>query len=299
MTTYNIPRLTAFIAAALLLAGSSTALAQRTPPLEAVGENYRYLAETSLEANPGRSRLDSINFPWTEYGKGAIGNALWRTVYLLPGDERKLPSLIKLPKNSSEQTARDIAFLLNLQNNRTTTQIERAQYIANIGSWPHINNPTDPDFETNRQQLYYIINTATGKDFNYKNYPRTTQLLLNCIQDIRVTEFRLKQIFKRPRPYHLEPTLNPLTKIQSPSFPSGHSLWAYTGAYIFGELFPEQRANFLAAASEVQWSREVLGIHYPSDNEASRIIGWHLLKFWYNNPTFKSDLEAAKTEWKK
>ena len=44
-------------------------------------------------------------------------------------------------------------------------------------------------------------------------------------------------------------------------------------------------------------SRELLGIHYPSDNEASRIIGWYLLKFWNKNPEFKADLAKAKEEW--
>jgi acid phosphatase (class A) len=95
----------------------------------------------------------------------------------------------------------------------------------------------------------------------------------------------------------LEPALKPLTRINSPSFPSGHSLWSYTEAYIFGQLIPKERPKFIKAAAEVQWSRELLGIHYPGDNEASRIIGWYLLKFWYNNPQFKNDLEKAKAEW--
>jgi acid phosphatase (class A) len=122
-------------------------------------------------------------------------------------------------------------------------------------------------------------------------------LLLNCIQDIRVTEFRLKWFFKRPRPYHLESKLQPLTRIKSPSFASGHTLWAFTEAYIFSEIIPGKREEFLIKADEVRWSRELLGIHYPSDNEASRIIGWYLLKYWNNNPQFKADLAKAKEEW--
>jgi acid phosphatase (class A) len=51
-------------------------------------------------------------------------------------------------------------------------------------------------------------------------------------------------------------------------------------------------------AEEVRWSRELMGIHYPSDNEASRIIGWNLLLSWYKNPLFVADLEKAKKEWK-
>jgi len=121
---------------------------------------------------------------------------------------------------------------------------------------------------------------------------------LNCIQDIRVTEFRLKFHFRRPRPYHLEPALQPLARIKSPSFASGHSLWAFTEAFIFSEIIPDKRNLFLAKAEEVRWSRELMGIHYPSDNEASRVIGWYLLKFWYNNAQFREDMKKAKEEWK-
>ena len=295
---HSNPRISVHLFSFVLLASNINGFSQTLHSLDPVSKPYKTLSEASSLPNQARSHMDTINYPWAEYSKGALGNALWRTVYLLPEDEAKLPGLVKLPANSSDQTRADLDYLLKLQNDRTKQKTDRAEYIANIGSWPNILNPSDPDYIENRQQLFYIINTATGKQHNFESSPATTKLLMNCIQDIRVTEFRLKQVFKRPRPYHLDRNLQPLTRIHSPSFPSGHSLWAYTEAYIFGELFPELRAKCINAAQEVQWSREILGIHYPSDNEASRIIGWYLLKFWYNNPTFKTDLENAKAEWK-
>jgi acid phosphatase (class A) len=113
----------------------------------------------------------------------------------------------------------------------------------------------------------------------------------------RAPRARLKRFFKRPRPYHLEPGLKPLARIQHPSFTSGHTLWAFTQAYLFSEIIPEKREQFLNMAEEVRWSRELMGIHYPSDNEASRVIGWYLLKYWSANPQFAADLEKAKIEW--
>ena len=219
-----------------------------------------------------------------------------RTVYLNEQDEAKLPSLIKFPANSSDQTRAELDYLLHLQNTRTKAETDKAEYIANIGSWPNIINPADPEYIENRKQLFYIASSA-GDWYNYENFPATTELLLNCIQDIRVTEFRLKRYFKRPRPYHLESKLNPLTRISSPSFASGHTLWAFTEAYIFSEIIPEKREGFLNKAEEVRWSRELMGIHYRSDNEVSRVIGWYLLNYWYKNPQFAIDLEKAKIEW--
>jgi acid phosphatase (class A) len=286
----------AFLAVLISLFACALVFAQRTQPLEPISKHYKTLTALSSAPNPARASLDAIEYPWAEYSKNALTNSLLRTVYLSQEDEAKLPTLINFPANSSDQTRAELDYLLMLQSSRTKEQITRAEYIANIGSFPNIINPTDPDYAENRKQLFYIA-TPVGEWFNDKNFPLTTNLLMNCIQDIRVTEFRLKRHFKRPRPYHLEPKLNPLARINSPSFASGHTLWAFTQAYLFGEIIPEKREQFLNLAEEVRWSRELMGIHYPSDNEASRVIGWYLLKYWRNNPQFVADLKKAKTEW--
>lgn len=285
-----------FVFTILLIGIVPSGFCQSFHPLEPVSRYYKTYGELSDRPNPERAWMDTITFPWSEYSPNAITNSLVRTVYLKPDDEAKLPGLIHPPANSSNHTRAELDYLLSLQNSRTKEQINRAEYIANIGSWFNILNPADPDYDENRKQLFYIAESV-GDWYNYKNFPATAQLLLNCIQDIRVTEFRLKWAFKRSRPYHLEPRLHPLTRINSPSFASGHSLWAFTEAYIFSEIIPEKRDAFLKMADEVRWSRELMGIHYPSDNEASRVIGWYLLKYWYNNPQFVADLKKAKIEW--
>ena len=43
-------------------------------------------------------------------------------------------------------------------------------------------------------------------------------------------------------------------------------------------LLPAKSGDLIKAAEEVQWSRELLGIHYSSDNDASRTIGRYLIK---------------------
>lgn len=282
----------------ILLLQLSGSFAQPLHSLEPVTKYYKTYGALNALPNPVRAWMDTITFPWSEYSQNAITNSLVRTVYLSKEDEAKLPGLIHAPANSSDETRAELDYLLSLQISRTKEQIDRVQYIANIGSWYNILNPADPDYSENKKQLFYIADTI-GSWYNYQNFPATTQLLFNCIQDIRVTEFRLKWHFKRPRPYHLELKLQPLTRIKSPSFASGHVLWAYTEAYIFSEIIPEKRELFLQRADEVRWSRELLGIHYPSDNEASRIIAWHLLKYWYSNPQFIKDLNKAKAEWAK
>lgn len=288
-------RSTIFFVGFFTLAGLKL-YAQVIPVLEPIGKHYKTLGALSSSANPVRASLDTVTFPWKEYSSYALSNSLMRSYYLSEEDEARLPALVKFPANSSDQTRAELDYLLQLQKIRTIADTSRALYIANIGSWPGIINPTDPDYNENRTNLFYIP-SELGTWLNPDNFPAITQLLMNCIQDIRATEFRLKRHFKRPRPYHLEPSLNPVKRINSPSFVSGHVLWAYTEAYIFGEIIPGKRKQFLDKADEVRWSREVLGIHYPSDDEASRIIGWHLLNAWHKNPLFIADLEKAKIEW--
>lgn len=283
-----------FLSIISLPAGQLSAQSVHSP--EPVSGHYKTLSALNSAPDQSRLNMDTITFPWAEYSKGALANSLMRTYYLSPGDESKLPGLVKYPANSSEQTRAELDYMLDLQRKRTKAETARAEYIANIGSWPNIINPLDPDYAENHKQLFYIAEPV-GSWFNDRNFPAVTQLLLNCIQDIRVTEFRLKRHFKRPRPYHLEPGLQPLARISSPSFPSGHTLWAFTEALIFSEIIPEKREQFIARAEEVRWSRELMGIHYPSDNEASRTIAWRLLSYWYNSPQFIADLEKAKIEW--
>jgi hypothetical protein len=38
----------------------------------------------------------------------------------------------------------------------------------------------------------------------------------------------------------------------------------------------------------------IFPLKYSSDNEASRIIAWHLVNDWYNDPKFVSDFEKLK-----
>ncbi|HEY1025552.1 MAG TPA: phosphatase PAP2 family protein [Sphingobacteriaceae bacterium] len=266
-------------------------------PLEAVRGHYRAIKTLNEKPNPARAALDTITYPWTEYSNGALAKALMRTYYLSREQENHLPALIKSPANSSDQTNADLAYLLDLQKRRTPEEVRHATAIGEVGSWPEIINPTDPAYKENLSQLFYIA-TPVGEWFNPESFPATTQLLKNTLQDIRVTEFRLKQYFKRPRPYHLSAEIEPVMKIKSPSFASGHTLWAFTQAFLFAEIIPAKRNEFLKRAEEVRWSRELLGIHFPTDNEASRIVSWHLLNKWMENPQFITDLERAKAEWR-
>jgi acid phosphatase (class A) len=93
--------------------------------------------------------------------------------------------------------------------------------------------------------------------------------------------------------------LHALAKINSPSFASGHTLWAFAQAFTWSLIVPEKEKEFLALAEEIRRSREIMGIHFPSDDEAARQVAGGMIRYYLENKQFKTDLAAAQDEWKK
>jgi acid phosphatase (class A) len=62
------------------------------------------------------------------------------------------------------------------------------------------------------------------------------------------------------------------------------------------EIVPELENEFLKMAAEMAYSREVLGVHYPSDSEMGRILARKLVNEFLKKEKFQKDFEAAKKE---
>jgi acid phosphatase (class A) len=81
----------------------------------------------------------------------------------------------------------------------------------------------------------------------------------------------------------LEPELNNLEETNWAAYPSGHAANSYINAYIYQELAPEFTDIFLKDAYDMAHSREILGVHYPSDAEASRILARQFVNKLFEN----------------
>jgi acid phosphatase (class A) len=282
--------------AILLLVLGFTAFSQKK--LAPVSSHYKDLQAHSSAPNSQRAWMDTVKYPSTEYGNSIVF-LLVKPYYLSEAQVKSLSESEKFPSNSSDQVRKELDYLLELQAKRTPEQTKRVQFLGDIGFWPQINLiPNHLSYKQNLKDLFFEGREVLGENVNAENFPKLSKLLAGVMQDMRVMEFKVKYKLLRPRPYHLEPKLTPLTRINSPSFVSGHTLWAFVQAFTWSEVVPEREKDFIALAEELRRSREIMGIHYPSDNESARQIAFKMLNHYFQNETFKKDLKEAIAEWK-
>jgi undecaprenyl-diphosphatase len=84
----------------------------------------------------------------------------------------------------------------------------------------------------------------------------------------------LKVTTGRRRPCHLEPhcwsTLLPPDQF---SFPSGHTMSAFTVSTVWSQFYPELAPGLLFCAGSIAISRIVLGMHFLSDVVVGALLG--------------------------
>ena len=274
--------------------------------------NSVFIRDSSLRAHPkhyekvgllndqpliSHAALDDIIFPPEKYNNLTIVLANAEPSYMTRSQINFIVNSLDFPANSSEQTRAELDYLLELQHERTPEEIERVMDLAQIGYWPFANLNEHPRYGQNLKDLFYECRIVKGEKCSHQNYPNTSKLLQRVMNDMRIMEFAIKYKLLRARPYQLEKQLKPLKEIASPSFASGHTLWAYIQAFALSELLPKDRDAFLELAYEIGHSREIMGVHYPSDEEAARQVSHRMLSLMWNTDKFQRDFQAAKNEW--
>jgi hypothetical protein len=130
---------------------------------------------------------------------------------------------------------------------------------------------------------------------------------------IRVGEFQVmhyKAKYNRPRPSRLSPRLMPLIEVPGhASYPSGHSTQAHLVARCLEGVMPIEVAQPVKApsgrelgplqclADRIARNREVMGLHYPSDSRAGKILADETFKLLKKCPTVQEMIDRAKSEW--
>lgn len=273
----------------LLLVFTISAFAQ--PRFEKVRGHYDQLNAYSSAGKPGAA-IDTLRFP---YDAAAANRRLSLKPIFLTNTALADFTLPEVPANSSDLTRAELNYLLGLQQQRTELDVETSLTMAGIYYNPRI-KPEDSLYTTYRRNLFFI-GRSIGTWFNPDNLPKTADLMARIWQDASYFIWAFKYQYARVRPYVLEPLLNNLEETNWAAYPSGHAANSYINAYIYSALAPQFSDVFLKDAYDMAHSREIIGVHYPTDSESSRLLAQQLVAKLFANPEFKAEFEQVKQEW--
>lgn len=139
-----------------------------------------------------------------------------------------------------------------------------------------------------------IFSDVLGEQFTPQKCPRTFALLVQVAREAKAISDRAKNDYARPRPATNKHGTTEMEK--SNSYPSGHSTRAAVWCEALCALYPERAEALRARAALVGYGRIALGVHYPSDVAAGRVLGVEIVKRLHESPAFTSDLDGARAE---
>jgi acid phosphatase (class A) len=205
-----------------------------------------------------------------------------RVLHILTPDEVDPSRLLPPPpKDGSDLQKADLAEVERLYHSRSPERRAQAEW-------------------DDKHESAELFDTVLGPKFDLAKLPLTAKVLAEVQNEQSVTANIAKRYFLRNRPWAIDPTLvacdykpnaAPLT-----SYPSGHATLGYSTGFILAALMPDKAQAILARAHEYAYSRLICGAHYPSDIEASHVLGTEVAMLMLENPGFHAQFEAARAE---
>lgn len=142
------------------------------------------------------------------------------------------------------------------------------------------------------------FNAAAGIDL--ARYPATSALLQAIADETEAVIVRGKLFYKLPRPYQVDPSLPHCGKGKADgppkSYPSGHAGFGYSVGWALARLMPQRAPQILTRAQDFAFSREICGVHFHADTEASRVIATLVAEKLLADPRLAGKLAAARAE---
>jgi hypothetical protein len=154
------------------------------------------------------------------------------------------------PKNTSKATREELNNLVDLTNELANDPDRLEKY---------------RNYDHELEKVFVDIAIRLGFD------EKLIQMIDSLFDDLNPFIAKLKVHFNRARPYQLayayKLKLFPFNSITSanPSYPSGHALQSKVICYVLGNHIPENYDYFENLANDICYSRQYMGLHYPSD----------------------------------
>ena len=164
-----------------------------------------------------------------------------------------------------------------------------------ISSFKKQKPPSDNSFDTDQEikalkkiplrkefvKKYDDIEAAfkkTAKEQGIKDYDKN--IAAKLIKESAPVILELKKHHNRKRPYELDKNLKAivLKSMQTPSYPSGHSVQGVLIAKVLSDKHPKAKSAFAKTGKNISYSRRVARAHYKSDSKLGEDIGNSMYK---------------------
>jgi len=135
-----------------------------------------------------------------------------------------------------------------------------------------------------------------GPFFTATNLPKTSAFFEQVLSDAATVTDAAKNIFKRPRPFVVDPSLASGKLEKSFSYPSGHGTEGTVLSLVLADLLPDKKDAILAKGRAIGWHRIQIARHYPSDIYAGRFFARTIYNALKASPQYQIDFAAAQAE---
>ena len=158
--------------------------------------------------------------------------------------------------------------------------------------------------ETNLDTMVRMFSEPFGMEISAKKTPAIMNAIERGIATLRQVGRVPKKHYMRRRPFDRfnEPTLVPKDEEslrKNGSYPSGHTILAWSMAMLLVEINPAAQDALLKYAYEWGQSRVIAGFHWQSDVDASKVLVSGAFASLHNDETFLADMKKARAEFKK
>lgn len=112
-----------------------------------------------------------------------------------------------------------------------------------------------------------------------------TKIIEKVLEDVRLVILELKNFYKRPRPFRLDPKLSdPMLKsTEGFAYPSGHSTQSNLVYLILSKKYPEFKSELKKIKDDIVYSRQMAKAHYPSDIKFGEKLAKSLFTYLNDN----------------
>lgn len=155
------------------------------------------------------------------------------------------------------------------------------------------------DVQGGAANLMKDFSCAVGVSLTPQNAPRTAALIQRASRDTAAQTNRAKEIFKRVRPFLIDPgevCEDKVSLARSYDYPSGHTTAGWTWALILSELAPAHSTEILARGRAYGESRFICGAHNESAVEGGRLSATATMTAVRSTAAYQADAAAAKAE---